>query len=209
AMLLPALNKARDKAKEISCISNLKQIGTAMSLYTDDYEEYAPQANAATYWSALLLDYLKNKNIFYCPMDKSRSAGADWPAAGLGNDISYGYNIAGLGHNITGAIANPFSGTKVPFSAKLSKIKNPSETLTCVDSYRTDDATLRGYYVAVPAVIDGWTPTFRPYIRHGNRSSLVFVDGHAKGMITAELTALDDATQAIDINRYKYWSPIR
>lgn len=206
-MLLPALNKARDKAKEISCISNMKQIGTAMSLYMDDYKEYAPQANGNNgYWSAQLLEYGNNKNIFYCSMDKSRSAGTDWLGTSS-NAISYGYNIAGLGHAI-GTLANPYTGIAGSFSAKLSRIKQPSETLTCVDSYRTDDPTMKGYYVAIPAT-DVWSgPTFRPYTRHGNRSNLVFIDGHANGMITAELTAADDVTQT-GINQYKYWSPIR
>ena len=42
AMLLPALNKAREKAKEIQCVSNMKQIGTALIAYTGDYEDYLP-----------------------------------------------------------------------------------------------------------------------------------------------------------------------
>jgi prepilin-type N-terminal cleavage/methylation domain-containing protein/prepilin-type processing-associated H-X9-DG protein len=43
AMLLPALNKARDKAKQISCLSNEKTIGAAFGLYADDYVGYLPR----------------------------------------------------------------------------------------------------------------------------------------------------------------------
>ena len=42
AMLLPALNKAREKAKNIQCVSNLKQIGTALIAYTGDNEDFLP-----------------------------------------------------------------------------------------------------------------------------------------------------------------------
>ncbi|MFA6715280.1 MAG: type II secretion system protein [Victivallales bacterium] len=203
SMLLPALNNARDKAKEIKCINNLKQTGTALALYADNYEEYVPMANAASKWPVLLLDYTNNKNIFYC--EKDTRTVDDWNG---GQDISYGYNILGLGHNIA-TVSNPFTGGNGIFSAKLPQIKNPSETLLCVDSYLITDPSVKGYYCAIP---DGvvWTATFRPYPRHGgnNRSNVVFIAGQAKSMVTTELTVLDDTTKT-GIDRYKYWSPLR
>ena len=45
AMLLPALSKAREKARAISCMSNMKQIGTATMLYADDNKEFLPFFN--------------------------------------------------------------------------------------------------------------------------------------------------------------------
>jgi len=45
AMLLPALTKAREQARSVSCRSNLKQIGLAMGMYQNDYDEYFPSAN--------------------------------------------------------------------------------------------------------------------------------------------------------------------
>ncbi len=43
ALLLPALNKARDKGKTISCVNNLKQLGNIMAFYQADYNDYFPQ----------------------------------------------------------------------------------------------------------------------------------------------------------------------
>lgn len=205
SMLLPALSKARNKAKESNCLNNLKQIGSSLTLYIDDYNEYLPVGNGANsfYWSVALLKYLGgNKNLFYCQMD-AKSSVADWLS---GNNISYGYNWLGLGHNV-GTYLNPFTGLAETFSAKLARIKEPSETLACVDSYRTNDPTMKGYCLVSPG---GDTRTERPYWRHGsNRSNLIFVAGHAQSMITAELKTIDDAAQAVPINQYKYWSPIR
>ena len=47
AMLLPALSKAREKARQISCTSNLKQFGLAFRMYTDDNDSTPPQC----YWA--------------------------------------------------------------------------------------------------------------------------------------------------------------
>ena len=80
SMLLPALGKARDKAKEIGCKNNLKQIGTAVGMYVNDYDSWYPQMPASTEakcWDYQLADYLNYKHtdhvskwgppIFHCP----------------------------------------------------------------------------------------------------------------------------------------------
>ena len=59
AMLLPALNQARERAKEISCVSNLRQIGGALALYQGDSDEYYPKAFmyvAENTWARVLVD---------------------------------------------------------------------------------------------------------------------------------------------------------
>ena len=74
AMLLPALNKARDKAKAISCTSNLKQMGCAVMLYANDYDGYVPgcymskTVTAEEYrWVSLLMAYTKTGKLWVCP----------------------------------------------------------------------------------------------------------------------------------------------
>ncbi len=60
ALLLPALNKARNKAQEITCTNNLKQIGTAYMLYSNDFNGWLPpQTPLAPYyaWSTILAPY--------------------------------------------------------------------------------------------------------------------------------------------------------
>jgi len=90
AMLLPALSKAREKARMASCISNLKQISLAIKMYSDDYDvprmpAVVPSTNSPwSAWYVALYDlgYIKgNWNVFKCPSDTRK---LNWSRAGAG-----------------------------------------------------------------------------------------------------------------------------
>jgi prepilin-type processing-associated H-X9-DG protein/prepilin-type N-terminal cleavage/methylation domain-containing protein len=211
AMLLPALSNARDKAKEIHCTNNLKQIGTSLALYMDSYEEYVPQGTDAAVisWNDHLLEYCSNdKSLFYCPMDAGRNPDQWDDASSDGAYSSYGYNLLGLGCKTVAAKPNPFNDVVEGFSAKIAQVKRPTETLACVDAYRVRYGTL-GYNLAVPA--SSLYTDFVPYPRHGgeSRSNVLFLDGHVQNMMTAELITPDETGNTTPINNYRYWSPIR
>ncbi|MGB9642872.1 MAG: type II secretion system protein [Candidatus Ratteibacteria bacterium] len=90
AMLLPALSKARERARSAVCMNNLKQIGTAFQIYESDYERRPYDGNGYN-WSLMQfmyrLGYIKNYAILRCPSD-ARKAGYNWTPAG--NLTSYG-----------------------------------------------------------------------------------------------------------------------
>ena len=80
ALLLPALSKAKDTAKSISCSSQLSQIGKSMTMYASDFNDCLPmglsggnayaglvQVVNAPISFGLLYDYIKNGRIYYCP----------------------------------------------------------------------------------------------------------------------------------------------
>ena len=77
AMLLPALNRAREKAKQAACIQNLKNIGIAIRLYTNDFEEwlmyvpndtnYQEETSLDVFWYELLTPYTEGTTVFHCP----------------------------------------------------------------------------------------------------------------------------------------------
>ena len=87
AMLLPALNKAREKAKEVQCISNTKQIGTALIAYTSDFMDFLPPMpnNGAKYrlryylasYAGTAASGNKEDGLWFCP---SHTPATDVPA---------------------------------------------------------------------------------------------------------------------------------
>jgi prepilin-type N-terminal cleavage/methylation domain-containing protein len=118
SMLLPALNSARDKAKAIHCVSNLKQLGIAMNNYVIDYNDWAPTCFMRKRWVDQYTDaapqnrnwvysfvkdkYLPSIKSFYCPGDvengANRAAITRWAAADkYRNASSYAINVNTFG----------------------------------------------------------------------------------------------------------------
>lgn len=78
-MLLPALNKARGRAHGITCISNLRQIGNAYNLYTNDNEEYWPELNINTaprqsHFEIFTEYYKVTPKVYVCPSAPLRTS---------------------------------------------------------------------------------------------------------------------------------------
>ena len=77
AMLLPALAKAKSKAKQTSCINNMKQIGVALVMYADDYNQYPANyrtGNGTYVWQPRLLSLMgNNRSAFSCPAARPES----------------------------------------------------------------------------------------------------------------------------------------
>lgn len=122
AILFPVFAQARDKARQASCLSNMKQIGTAMMLYTQDYDEtlfpyrtkvpnpanvtagnddgVGTTSEPETFWNQLLDTYVKNTGIWACPSnpyawvynDKDNVGETEPAFRGYGGNNSYGLN---------------------------------------------------------------------------------------------------------------------
>lgn len=98
-MLLPALNSAREKARRISCVSNMKQIGTAFALYTNAGEQLMPtvgSAESGTSALQLLRDSgnLTDTKVYVCPSSTTSALDDDDEELTTAT-VSYAY-IAGL-----------------------------------------------------------------------------------------------------------------
>ncbi len=147
AMLLPALNKAREKARASDCTNNLKQLGQAFMLYTSDSDDNLPPgrdyASPATYWNkavqgqGYLRSYLKNVSIgalyYGLVSDTGRgplccSSEAGTPSVSVS---TYGYNsIIANTVNLSNPVANVGGGSIL---RKISRFPKPSETGLVMD----------------------------------------------------------------------------
>ncbi len=101
-IILPVLGKARENAYKVACVSNLKQIGTALRIYANEHGESFPtdnDGNAMESLSLLYSSYLSNREIFSCSSNSTDTSGltsqtdiADGTAQGISFNCSYGYD---------------------------------------------------------------------------------------------------------------------
>jgi len=101
AILFPVFAQAREAARKTACVSNCKQLGTAMSMYAQDFDEILPAGtfNSTTnpyfaqwsysFWVPMLQPYVKNNGVFSCP-SAAPTANLTGPAPQM--RVNYGYN---------------------------------------------------------------------------------------------------------------------
>ena len=68
-LLLPALGQAKERARRVSCLNNLKELNYALYLFTGDHDEIYPPRSDANRWPSQLVDYNLDTNLLRCPSD--------------------------------------------------------------------------------------------------------------------------------------------
>ncbi|MEI6501936.1 MAG: DUF1559 domain-containing protein [Armatimonadota bacterium] len=179
AILFPVFAKAREKARQSSCLSNVKQMGLAFMQYAQDYDETLPTdwvtlppgvAWTDRYtWRAMISPYIKNTQIFTCPSDTAAYTGAlaGQCQNGEGNlPGSYGDNT----FHWDAGVPNP-PGT---LYCKLGQIVMPAQLITVGDS------SGGGHQISFQLNTLNTVRADVGSMRHNEGCNYGFADGHAK-----------------------------
>ena len=182
-MLLPALNKARETARQSACISNLKQIGTAVRMYGDDFNDWFPivdQLWPSSYNQLCFLigDYLnlqlgQKAKVLVCPSLKVPSEnGYLYSKSYVYNGSSYFYRV----NQENGYIHN-YAGHDWNRAARQSKLQKPSSYISIFEVNPDSNGSAYANWT------NDSTNKMIGLINHGTRSVFLHGDAHVDTMM--------------------------
>jgi prepilin-type processing-associated H-X9-DG protein len=201
AMLFPVFAQMREKARAITCLSNMRQIATAVNLYVQDNDERVffrggsakivmrnntPNSQNAFRWWNLLMPYIKNNGIFVCPSDPGPTLSPDIN----GNDV----------------IPRSYIANTAAEDLTLAQVDKPVDTIV---------VTEKTAVIGVPpaANTSSWIGAFNGEMsnnpvtngvaaRHQGGLNSSFLDGHAKWVTLNAIVASRDLTGCILMHEY-------
>jgi prepilin-type N-terminal cleavage/methylation domain-containing protein/prepilin-type processing-associated H-X9-DG protein len=180
AILFPVFAQAREKARQTTCLSHHKQLGTALMMYTQDYDEifppermggtknWPPDAVGTTTWRFALQPYVKNEKIWVCPSITPRNWFKTPYLTEVPGDILATYAYAG--HPFICEYAKGSRG--VP----MASFEKPANSLVICESRATWYADIGPW-----SLPDDWGDGGNAFpFWHNRGGNFIFVDGHAK-----------------------------
>ena len=204
AILFPVFAQARDKARSIACLSNMKQVGTAMQMYVQDYDERlffrsttnvdltrihaATTGNPLKWWN-MLMPYVKNNQLYKCPSDAPKL-------------------VADSNGNLV--IPRSYAAAASAESLALAQIDKPVDTIVITEAWSRDGA---GSLINTETWLEAFDGDMAPdplrpgsMLKYANRHqsgmNCTFFDGHAKWLKPDAIWPSRDYTGCTLVHRY-------
>jgi prepilin-type N-terminal cleavage/methylation domain-containing protein/prepilin-type processing-associated H-X9-DG protein len=186
AILFPVFAQAREKARQVSCISNMKQLGVGLMMYAQDYDETmcsplkgvpdsADPLNRCETWDRLIQPYLKNVAVLACPSDIYSPTVTTF----LGRQ-KRSYTMPGnlgwcwfCGNNDPGPSEVNFGNQ---YSVTMARVQYPAIT---VNLFERDNCYSQTGWWNWCVVGDGTNELAE---RHNSMSNLLYADGHVRAV---------------------------
>jgi prepilin-type N-terminal cleavage/methylation domain-containing protein/prepilin-type processing-associated H-X9-DG protein len=223
AILYPVFASAREKARQTTCASNLKQLGLGVLQYAQDNDDCFPVefGGSNICWEITIYPYVKNSMVYVCPDALSTIKG--FPAQFIATNYSDDYWTSSYAANDdTFDPTSQYYGTTKPAVILMNSIPKPDQMVMLFDSdldvnaagnATSGNSFYGGFYFNIPTSIgpcnngapstdsDCRTANFPP-ARHNNGDNFCFADGHVKW---AANETIWDRNQATESKIYKYW----
>jgi prepilin-type N-terminal cleavage/methylation domain-containing protein/prepilin-type processing-associated H-X9-DG protein len=207
AILFPVFAQAREKARQTSCLSNNKQLATAITMYAQDYDEQYPNGLQQDWWMDTWVrttqPYVKNFQVYRCPSDSVAPDPNYAPWAGI--RISYAtnglMNWDGKNWSVFGVmgLSQSWMGT---VSQNLAAVSRPAETVMLAEKHDAGNTSdwgpgcmftgvnwwdwaghgeiPNGNNLSTAAYPNG--PDGAVTAKHSGQGNFAFADGHCKSM---------------------------
>ena len=179
-ILLPAMQKARENARGITCVSQHKQAITGMQMYAQDYDGYVGAYQDGDFiFASLYVDgkYIANKKMLNCPVLDASSFGPAYYSIGIyrydrGGTSAYDARIPEQGDYAI-YLGERSSPTGIYYSTK--RMRSPSRTYMLADTRRGGENRNKGYW---SFSYKGGPENSGISLNHNNTVSVSFMDGH-------------------------------
>ena len=200
AILLPALNSARERGRTTSCINNLKNIGTSTAMYADANNGYAPAVTGnyrtdkpgnSCNWAYALATagfFSVGDSIFYCPTSGITDKDAVKPLST--NEQAWSWYTYGMRWNGSNTVSFRINGTPITCAETGYGPYSASEFFLFADSLLANNAANPGTSGIHP--MNSSADNYKIGARHAKKANLWFADGSVRSLSKDEMVGQYD-----------------